>query len=280
MENLKQSLVTDTGIMEPGDYLDKEKLVCCGKCHTRRQTRKYVKLIGRDKVFPINCRCRAEKQKREDEERAKREHRALVDRLQDTCFNHNKALRNCTFENAAAAPPKALKLAKDYAEHWPEMYRDNIGYLFWGNVGNGKTYLAACIANAVMEQEGRVLMRNMGYFLNSSFANREVLLKSLCDYDLLILDDFGMERGTEYGLEMVFAVIDARYASKKPTIITTNLSLDALHNPKTQDYRRIYDRVLEMCSPVKFEGESIRANIQKNKMENLREICDIRDQEV
>ena len=53
-------------------------------------------------------------------------------------------------------------------------------------------------------------------------------------YPLLILDDFGMERGTEYGLEQVFNVIDSRYRSGKPLIVTTNLTLDDLHNPEGQ----------------------------------------------
>ena len=48
---------------------------------------------------------------------------------------------------------------------------------------------------------------------------------------LLILDDFGMERGTEYGLEQVYSVIDSRYRSGKPLIVTTNLTLDDLPEP-------------------------------------------------
>ena len=50
-------------------------------------------------------------------------------------------------------------------------------------------------------------------------------ISRLCRYPLLILDDFGMERGTEYGLEQVFNVIDSRYRSRKPLIVTTNLTL-------------------------------------------------------
>ena len=49
---------------------------------------------------------------------------------------------------------------------------------------------------------------------------------------LLILDDFGMERGTEYGLEQVYSVIDSRYRSGKPLIATTNLTLEELQHPQ------------------------------------------------
>ncbi len=52
--------------------------------------------------------------------------------------------------------------------------------------------------------------------------NRNEYIVRLCSYPLLILDDFGMERGTEYGLEQVYNVIDSRYISKRPLIATTN----------------------------------------------------------
>ena len=71
----------------------------------------------------------------------------------------------------------------------------------------------------------------------------------------MILDDFGMERGTEYGLEQIYAVIDGRYRSGKPLIATTNLTLQELKNPQDTAHARIYDRLLEMCVPVQFKGE-------------------------
>ena len=94
------------------------------------------------------------------------------------------------------------------------------------SVGTGKSYLAACIANALMEQEISVRMTNFSAILNdltASFEGRNEYIERLCRFPLLILDDFGMERGTEYGLEQVYNVIDSRYRSRKPLIVTTNL---------------------------------------------------------
>ena len=71
---------------------------------------------------------------------------------------------------------------------------------------------------------------------------------------LLIIDDFGMERGTEYGLEQVYNVIDSRYRSRKPLIVTTNLTLEELQHPEDTAHARIYDRLLEMCSPSALLG--------------------------
>ena len=87
---------------------------------------------------------------------------------------------------------------------------------------------------------------------------RNEYISRLCRYPLLILDDFGMERGTEYGLEQVFNVIDSRYRSGKPLIVTTNLTLDDLHNPEDTAHSRIYDRLLSMCVPVRFTGDNFR----------------------
>ena len=67
-----------------------------------------------------------------------------------------------------------------------------------------------------------------------------------------------MERGTEYALEQVYHVIDSRWRSGKPLIVTTNLSLEQIQNPKDTAHARIYDRILELCVPIRFEGGSMR----------------------
>ena len=92
-------------------------------------------------------------------------------------------------------------------------------------------------------------------------------LKSFRICDLLILDDFGMERRTDYAREQIFGIIDGRYLAKKPTIITTNLSLQELKDPCDITEKRIFDRILEMSIPVCFDGESLR--LEKAK-ENLK----------
>ena len=100
-------------------------------------------------------------------------------------------------------------------EHWEDAARKNIGLLLFGDVGTGKSFLAGCIANALLEQNMPVLMTNFPTILNRMTglfgSDRADFLANLNAYDLLILDDLGAERGTEYALEQVFAVIDARY---------------------------------------------------------------------
>lgn len=169
-----------------------------------------------------------------------------------------------------------LEQARRYTEHWEEMYRENIGLLFWGKPGNGKTFAAACIANALLEKkdsrENAVRMTTFGTILNKlpglSAQDKEWYLKDLCGCDLLILDDFGMERQTEYAREQVFHIIDSRYLARLPLIVTTNLSLRELKHPLDLAQQRIYDRILELCVPVCFDGDSLR---QKKAAEKLKQ---------
>ena len=154
-----------------------------------------------------------------------------------------------------------MKHARFYADNFDKMLLDNIGYLLWGSAGTGKSFFAACIANALMEKEIPVRMTNFAAVLNDlsgSFEGRNQYIARLCRYPLLILDDFGMERGTKYGLEQVYNVIDSHYRSGKPLIVTTNLSLDELQHPQDTPHARIYDRLLEMCAPILFTGTNFR----------------------
>ena len=105
------------------------------------------------------------------------------------------------------------------------------------------------------------------------FEHDEFTMKPVLDETgRLILDDFGMERGTEYGLEQVFNVIDSRYRSGKPLIVTTNLTLDDLRNPEDTAHSRIYDRLISMCVPVRFTGENFRQETAQRKMESLKKL--------
>lgn len=148
-----------------------------------------------------------------------------------------------------------------------------------GNVGTGKTFFAACIANALVEQHISVRMTNFSTILNDLFSetDKNKYLERLNDHNLLIIDDLGIERDTEYALEQVYNIIDTRYKSGKPLIITTNLTLEELKNPIDVAHKRIYDRVLGMCVPVMFNGSNFRNQEAANKMETARKLFGTED---
>lgn len=108
--------------------------------------------------------------------------------------------------------------------------------------------------------------------LNNNFSGRNEVVDRLCCCPPLIIDDFGMERGTEYALEQIYNIIDSRYRSRKPLIVTTNLTLDDIRHPQDTAHARIYDRLLEMCVPVSCIGVSFRKETTQEKLERLKEL--------
>ena len=102
-----------------------------------------------------------------------------------------------------------------------------------------------------MQSNGRLPQRSRRFFpgmwdtfrilneLNDSFSGRNDVVDRLCGHPLLIIDDFGMERGTEYALEQIYNIVDSRYRSRKPLIVTTNLTLEELKNPQSTAHARI-----------------------------------------
>ena len=202
----------------------------------------------------------------------------LFTRRQET-FGNATSLYHCRFEQDNGCVPQ-MEQARQYVQHWSKMRENNLGLLFWGQPGNGKTFAAACIANALVESKDSfppdVKMTTFGTILNRlpalSAADKEYYLEQFQKCDLLILDDFGMERQTDYAREQVFNIIDGRYLTKRPLIVTTNLSLAHMKTTTDLAEKRIYDRVLEMCIPVFFSGESQRPDRAKANLEQFRSI--------
>lgn len=255
------------------DYTDKKTgLLHCGNCHTPKECR--VTLFDKEKLMPCTCRCRqeqivAEEQARKEQQRLDRIRRLKANGLQD------RALLAYTFDTADNDNP-AIKYAHRYVEHWAKVKAEGQGLLFWGGVGTGKTFAAACIANALTEQGIPVLMTNFSKILNSLSGmfseDRNKYLASFGEFDLLIIDDLGIERNSEYAQEQVYNVVDSRYLSRLPFIITTNLTLAELKDPKDIAHARIYDRILERCAPVRFSGRNYRTENAENTKKAIREI--------
>ena len=99
-------------------------------------------------------------------------------------------------------------------------------------------------------------------------SDRDHYTKTLMRPDLLILDDLGAERNTSFDKEWVFDVVDKRLLTGKLMIVTTNIPLSVMKQAADLDERRIFDRILEVCVPIRFDGENFRkdnasANVKK-----------------
>ena len=219
------------------------------------------------------CLCQCEKERREAAEAARREQERL-DRIRRLKANalQDKALFAYTFDRDDGQNP-AMKYARRYVEHWAAMIERGQGLLLWGGVGTGKTFAAACIANALVEREVGVRMITLGDALVQLFGmngeERVRYLESLSSCGLLILDDFGVERRTPYAREQVYEIVNRRYLSGRPMVVTTNLTLEELKNADRDD-SRINDRVLERCVPVCFDGDSLRREKTAERVTRMR----------
>ena len=191
---------------EPEDYTGEDGLLYCGKCHKPKEAYfapDKAAIFGRDR-HPAECDCqRAAREEREAAEKRRR-HLDTVEELKRRGFT-DPTMRDWTFENDNGRNPQAIR-ARNYVKNWERAYAGNVGCLFWGSVGTGKSYLAGCIANALMEKEIPVHMTNFALILNdlaASFENRNEYISRLCRYPLLILDDLhgardGIRAGTGF----------------------------------------------------------------------------------
>ena len=179
------------------------------------------------------------------------------------------------FESAAVTTPQLAK-ARGYAQNWDEFKKAGIGLLLFGNVGTGKSYAAGCIANALIDKDVSVLMVGVSDAVNRMQGNfgadRDSYMTSLMRPELLILDDLGAERNTSFGKERVFDVISRRRLTGKPMIITTNIPIVTMQKAASLDERRIYDRILEVCVPIRFDGENFRRGNAKHNLEKVAQL--------
>lgn len=255
------------GMMEThedlGDYVGEDGLLYCGKCHTPKQTRlPFNPLTGDRSETVVRAACQCQREADEEAER-----RAVRERFQMDMARRREDGLSCpdglryTFAQDDRQQPKVSDACQRYVECWDEMKVNNIGVLFYGSVGTGKSFLASCIGNGLLERRVPVAATNFPRLLNllQGTYEKQALLDRLSIYKLLIVDDLGVERDSAYAEEQIFNIIDARSSSELPVIVTTNLTLEELEHPTSMQYARIYDRVLEMCPiRLKLAGESRR----------------------
>ena len=246
---------------ENGDYIGDDGLLYCGKCHTRKQVQ--VTLPNGNVFKPMClCKCERERVEREEKEIKARERLLQVERYRDAGFS-DRDLKRCKFSADDGKSPDAIKMAKNYVKHFADMKRTGQGLLLYGGVGTGKTFIASCIANALIDECVPCMVTNISRVVNQlsgMFEGKQNYIDSLSKYSLLIIDDFGMERATDYVNEIVYNIIDTRYRSGLPLIVTTNLDLATLKNPPDIEKSRIYSRIMQMCYPLKVEGRDRRQN--------------------
>lgn len=273
---LSQSVITAYPCND-SDYINPDDgLLYCGICRTPKQCR--VTFCGNIYTQSCICKCENERIEAGKEIFRKQQLNADIRRFKSFSGMTKKQLSEWHFDNFSitADNEKQLKICKKYVDNFGIMLAKNQGLLFWGGVGTGKTFSAACIANALLDSSIPVVMTSFAKLLGTSkgFGIDENMITELNHAKLLIIDDLGAERNTDFALEKVYSIIDSRYSSGLPMILTTNLDLTEMQQCKDIRYQRIYERILEVCYPVKFEGKSLRKNEAKDRFAEMRELLE------
>ncbi len=253
-----QNIIDNISRNVPSDdntYMGDDGLLHCRICGDARQTIITVPLRG-ERTVGIVCRCikqklDAEKHREEQEEKERR---------RSICFAESN-MHNWSFQNSDGENRQIEEIMQRYVQNFSTMKKEGRGLLLYGTVGTGKTYMAACVANALIDEGYKVLMTNFASLTNKIqglWDGKQEYINSLNHYQLLIIDDLGAERKSEFMQEMVFNIIDSRYRAGLPMIITTNLTIEELKKPKEIGNSRIYDRILERCHPIEIKGTSKR----------------------
>lgn len=270
--------IADSASSLPDDYIGSDGLLYCGQCNTRKE-REIIWFDGKPKKVPVMCKCRVEEERLKKEQMQKEEEmrsiqRAKISSMMDDTFR-TACFANYQIRNGNE---RHLKVAKNYCIEFGKMYERNQGLLFWGAVGTGKSYTAACIANYLLEANTSVVMTSFVRILQEMQGfdreREETFTNKLNSVKLLIIDDLGAERSTDYALEKVYGIIDNRYRAKKPLILTTNLTLRQMQEATDIRYARIYDRIFEMCYPMEFSGVSWRKREAAQRYEETRKILE------
>ena len=166
---------------------------------------------------------------------------------------------------------KAYCKAKEYAQSIKNGSKKSL--IITGNIGTGKTHLASSIANFLIESEISVLFGTLINLLNEvkntyTMENKteSFIIEKYSKVPLLIIDDLGKERPSEWTLEKLFTIINNRYENNLPVVITTNYNREKLrerlaNNTNYEIADSIISRLYEMCNGISLTGKDKRKEL-------------------
>ena len=267
MDNILKNISNNVPVAD-NEYMGTDGLLHCAVCKKATQTKVEIPLLKKSSIVRCICDCK----RKELEAHKEQEQQEEMARQRRICFAETN-MANWTFENDDRRSPKHSDAMRNYVADFKEYKRDGMGLLLLGPVGTGKTFYAACIANALLGKGYKVKMTNFASIANDLWScdDKSEYMRALNRYSLLILDDLGIERSTGFMKEQIFSIVDGRYRSGLPMVVTSNLTWEQLTKTDDISYQRIFDRVLERCHPIKIDGASRRRQNVRETMKSMNE---------
>jgi len=160
-------------------------------------------------------------------------------------------------------PEAQVRVVRRFVANLDENLDAGRGLWLHGTVGTGKTTLAMLVSKAALDAGRTVAIYSLPRLLaeiRSTFedgggGSYTTFMDRLTEVDLLHVDDVGAEKTSEWVLEQLYAIVNARYEEQRSVVITTNLENDALTEQITA---RTVSRLEEMCTLLPLYGEDAR----------------------
>ena len=235
--------------------------------------KKQIEVFGEMRLVQPKCECEVQATLSElyklvdADKKARIEKKFSVDHV-------GKRFLTSTFDNfeQREGSEKALEISRAYADQFEKWEGNSI--MIWGEYGNGKSHLAAAVGNelkskgviVVFQSVPELLGRIRSTFGRESRESESEIMSALLDCDLLILDDIGAEKVTDWVSDVLFRIIDGRYRKNMPILYTSNLKPSALHDKLGG---RIYDRIMETSLPVENKATSFRKEKAKERFKRF-----------
>ena len=233
------------------------------KC--KRCGKEYRLSLTKEECLP-DCICQYER------EQKKKKAKSIINKIQGRKAIVGKRFYNKTFSNfKKESNIKAYNECLGYVRNLEDNLEQGKGLFLTGSVGSGKTHLIAAMVDWIARMTTRRKYRAWIIFItsvdllalikytfdrkNKDDDNTEELMSKLEDCDLLIIDDLGTEKTTDWASELFYKIIDSRYSNLKSTIITTNLTDQELKEKLSE---RLISRIYEMCKGIKLTGKDYR----------------------